>query len=159
MVYPSHSDTNVPLSHPISRWALLIVGALVVYWIAIFVGTHLPGDPLGPLASRGGDKWIHCGAFAGLAILLALAVGWFSRPGWLSYLAMFAGLALYGAIDEWTQSFVGRSTDLKDWIADVIGITLGLSVYAIVAWMWPRVDESSLDEATSRTEGAEDRRA
>jgi VanZ family protein len=38
---------------------------------------------------------------------------------------------LYAAVDEWTQRFVGRSTSLTDWWADIIGAMVGLTLYAL----------------------------
>lgn len=137
----------MPLSHPASRWALLLAAALVLYWGALFVGTHLPGDPLHGLAGQGRDKLIHGAAFAGLALLLANVVCWWTRPTLLHYAAMFALLALYAAVDEWSQSFVpGRTADVKDWIADAIGITLGLGIFAVAMWFWRR-EEDAAEEA------------
>lgn len=138
----------MPLSHSASRWTLVAVGLLASYWVALFVGTHWPGDALAPLAGRGGDKWIHAGAFAGLAFLLAVVVGWQDRPGGLAYLAMWGALALYGAADEWTQSFVGRTSDWKDWVADLLGAALGLACYAAAAALWPLAPDDRADSST-----------
>ena len=41
-------------------------------------------------------------------------------------------LAAYAAADELLQPLTGRSCELGDWIADVVGIVLGLgSAYAV----------------------------
>jgi VanZ family protein len=46
-------------------------------------------------------------------------------------------VSAYGASDEWHQSFVpGRSTDVRDWIADTIGAALAIGLYA--GWAWYR---------------------
>ncbi|SHE23773.1 hypothetical protein BPUTEOMOX_1817 [methanotrophic endosymbiont of Bathymodiolus puteoserpentis (Logatchev)] len=38
--------------------------------------------------------------------------------------------SLYGASDEWHQSFVpGRMSDTQDWLADTLGGVLFLSIY------------------------------
>ncbi len=41
--------------------------------------------------------------------------------------ALLLGLGyLYGALDEWHQGFVpGRTPSVVDWVADVVGVTLG----------------------------------
>jgi VanZ family protein len=40
------------------------------------------------------------------------------------------GIAALGAIDEWHQLAVpGRSADVRDWLADVIGALLGIVVW------------------------------
>ena len=33
--------------------------------------------------------------------------------------------ATYGVVDELTQAFVGRTPDIKDWVADLMGATMG----------------------------------
>ena len=75
------------------------------------------------------DYLLHCGAFALLSVLSFLAVHEGLRPGirrggyWLPALITL----LYGAIDEWHQSFVpGRDASVRDWLADVAGAILGI---------------------------------
>lgn len=51
--------------------------------------------------------------------------------------ALLLGLGyLYGALDEWHQSFVpGRTPSVVDWVADVVGVTLGYAVaLAFMEW-------------------------
>lgn len=99
---------------------------LCLYWLAIFVGTHLPQSSLPSL--RLSDKLLHAGAFAGLAFLLAWAV----PTGKALRHAMFVILiaVAYGCIDELTQKFIpGRTCDLWDLLADSIGACLGLAAY------------------------------
>ena len=46
---------------------------------------------------------------------------------WVHVALIVAG-ALYGATDEWHQSFVpGRDASVLDWLADLCGVTLGYS--------------------------------
>jgi VanZ family protein len=52
--------------------------------------------------------------------------------------ATFFGLLAYGVLIELLQSRIpGRSAEAADVLADAIGIALGLSAYALVAW-WTR---------------------
>lgn len=45
---------------------------------------------------------------------------------------VLAGMALLGALDEWHQRIVpGRSADPIDWLADVLGASLGVGL-----WYW-----------------------
>ena len=34
--------------------------------------------------------------------------------------------AIYGVLDELTQTLVGRSADVADWLADMVGATVGI---------------------------------
>jgi VanZ family protein len=108
--------------------------ALACYWVALFVGTHMPIERLA--LSRGtADKFAHVAAFGGLAMLVAitwrLAAGHFHLPQLFS---VWAIVVLYGAIEETTQPMVGRTASLIDWSADAIGATLGSMLF----WLWPR---------------------
>ena len=78
---------------------------------------RVPGDPP--------DKILHIIAFA---VLAALASAAYRR---MSKLALFAGLALLGAVIELVQTIpsLHRDGDVGDWIADIVaaGLVLGLA--------------------------------
>lgn len=106
---------------------------LAAYWIGLFVLTHLPGYPM-PYHPTLTDKVGHGGGFALLSLLLAYVVWRVTRRFTYSGLvAIGAVLALYGACDELTQPYVGRSCDFFDWLADVGGIVLGLATWTLIA--------------------------
>jgi VanZ family protein len=100
-------------------------------WLTQFVLTHLPG--LGPLSpSTRFDEMVHGLGFAVLAFMLATT--WRLNSGELSWARLgwaWLVLLLYAAVDEWTQQFVGRTTSMSDWWADIIGAMIGLALYAI----------------------------
>lgn len=114
-------------------------GVATLLWLGSFLGaftlTHLPPPPE-PRPHLIGDKAAHFAGFAGLGAIS----GWRfagrgrSRRGRL-YLLLFAGLALYGAVDEWTQPLVGRTCELGDWLADIGGAVPGL--VAVALWSAP----------------------
>jgi VanZ family protein len=98
---------------------------LAVYWVALFVGTHVPIPP-DVVQLAGSDKTLHFVAYMGLSLLIAVCV----RPKGWSYLWVLLGLAAYGAIDELLQIPVRRTADVADWVADVAGVAAGLGIYA-----------------------------
>ena len=101
---------------------------LSIYWLALFVGTHIP---LRKIGLPGNDKLLHLLAYGGLAFLLAWAVAG-ARPTWRSILAVLLVVSTYGIVDELTQSLIpSRSSDLGDWIADVAGALFGLVCYRV----------------------------
>jgi VanZ family protein len=107
-------------------WQLALAG----YWLTLAIATHLPKETT-TLPGGGFDKAAHLGAFAVLAVLCAGAWPPTIRRRSLSQLLWISILvAVYGAIDEWTQSFVGRQTSLGDWLADVAGAAIGLGLFA-----------------------------
>jgi VanZ family protein len=94
----------------------------VLYYVALH---HLATQPAAaPVDSYGLDKVAHAAAFAVLGALLVRA-----RPGagWRqigAFLLLGAGLGLF---DEWSpRSIPGRSASVLDWVADVIGVSIGL---------------------------------
>ncbi len=99
----------------------LALVALPVYWVALFIATHYPRVRL-PDEIPQSDKIAHFSAF-GLLTLLFWAftrvrhqIGprfvWVSAPG----------LVAYAAFDELLQQFVGRYTDVDDFLANASGI-------------------------------------
>ena len=120
---------------------------LAAYWLALVVGTHLPADRV-PNTFSTMDKAVHLVAYAGLAVLLAIHL-YRKMPAknWQGYL--FVGLSLFGALDEYTQRFVGRIPDVFDWIADVLGVGVGLCAF-LVAESWLRNRQSFRSAVSKR---------
>ena len=77
----------------------------------------LDHPPLGPELA---DKLVHLTAFAALAFPLA-------RTGRLSLLTVFIAASAFGAIIELVQPNFNRSSDIIDWIADTVGVFLGIA--------------------------------
>ena len=107
-------------------WAVL---ALTLYWSSLFVGTHLP--PKHVQGTRVSDKWLHFLAYAGLAFLTALIFATLTTRSASRWLTILVLLALYAAVDEFTQMYVGRSAEWADWVADLAGIVAGLAMCAV----------------------------
>jgi VanZ family protein len=106
---------------------------LGLYWLALFVTTHIPND-FAALPGASTDKLVHFTAFALLAFLLATA--WHLSVGQLAlrHLALaWIVLVLYGAMDEWTQSFVGRTASIYDLLVDALGALVGLVLFWCIA--------------------------
>lgn len=101
---------------------------LIVYWLLIFTGTHLPKLPV--VHVPGNDKLYHFAAFVGLAFLLAWAIPTRGRdPRTKVVLALLVAM-LYGVFDELTQALVpGRTSDIVDFAADCSGALLGVLCY------------------------------
>jgi VanZ family protein len=75
------------------------------------------------------DKILHLFEYAGLAALFGRALlgeglGWSA-----SFVVAWLLAAAYGATDEYHQLFVPlRSGELRDWIVDVLGASLGAAL-------------------------------
>ena len=106
------------------RRALLAI--LVIYWISMYVGTHVPTLP--SVIADHADKLIHCCAYGGLAFLLILAIGSRRSITFRQFVFVWLFVAGYGVFDEVTQPLVGRHADLVDWVADIFGAAIGLLI-------------------------------
>jgi len=74
-----------------------------------------------PPAPEGSDKLVHFIAFAALAFPLA-------RTGRFGLLPVFIGASAFGGIIELIQPSFNRSADFNDWVADVVGVILGIGL-------------------------------
>ena len=67
----------------------------------------------------GTDKLVHLIAFAALAFPLA-------RTGRFGLLPVFIGASAFGGAIELIQPSFNRCVDVNDWVADVVGVALGI---------------------------------
>ena len=109
---------------------------LVVYWVVLFILTHIPRVPQPPDILIPPDYVLHFAAYAILAFLCAAAWSWRRSLSLRDLLALVVLLSVYGAADELTQIPVGRDASLGDWIADVAGAVVGALIYQVAA---PRI--------------------
>ncbi len=114
---------------------------LAIYWIALFIGTHISQLPDVAPDIPDFDKLLHFSAYAGLAFLLAAAFTMRQSMSLRRYVAIVVGLSLYGALDELIQAIsgLGRQADVMDWLADVVGVICGLLAFAATAHIAKRV--------------------
>ena len=81
-----------------------------------------------PPAPEGSDKLVHLIAFAALAFPLAIT-------GRFGLLSVFIGASVYGGAIALIQPSFTRRADVNDWIADVVGVVLGIGC----GLLYPRV--------------------
>jgi len=116
-----------------NRYQLLIRTLLILYWILLFVATHIPLKK-GALP-QGTDVPLHFIAYAGLAFLLTwwLSLKW-DRLTFGRLLLILAGVSLFGVIDELLQGIpvLRREPSVKDWVADTLGAALGILLFLLL---------------------------
>jgi VanZ family protein len=104
-----------------------------VVWFAVaataclLVGTHISEEHLRGFAMDN-DKFLHFVIYFIVAFLYGFAL---RAGGWYSLLlraSLFLGLAVLAALDEYTQQFFHRQTELLDYCADLAGIALGVII-------------------------------
>lgn len=104
---------------------------VALYCVFIFLLSSLHGRAVPPEVTFN-DKVLHAILYSGLGVLVVRAmalkhgrIAWYVVP----IAVLFA--AIYGASDEWHQSFVpGRDTDVWDLVADIVGAWCGAIGYA-----------------------------
>ena len=94
--------------------------------LTVVVTTVLTATMLWPLetvppAPEGVDKLIHFMAFVALVFPLA-------RTARLGLLPVFIGASAFGAIIELIQPTFNRRAELSDWIADTLGVLIGIGL-------------------------------
>lgn len=116
------------------RWSGV---ALLVYLTALVTGTHLP-HPEDLISIEGNDKWLHFGAYFGLAFLLATRLQTLRPVTRRATLAIWSLAAFTGVVDELTQLLPGinRHCEFADWLADIVGAACGLLVWLGLRWMF-----------------------
>lgn len=131
-----------PVQQRLRPW---VKAALVLYWIALFLGTHVPQPDLGDLPKHS-DKFLHFAGYAGLSFLLGLFIALRSkrmRPR--DYAMAFGIAAVYAVIDELLQLIpvLNRHGDVYDALADWCGAVLGLLALAVVLGIAKRRENSA----------------
>ncbi len=124
---------------PLTRFTIfgvrLATVVLVLYWTALFIGTHMPSPPKVRVSIANFDKVQHFTAFFGLAFLLCWVIP--SRPTARRKFALVGVIAIaYAAFDEFTQGFVPtRQRELNDFVANAVGVFAAIAVYATLRWL------------------------
>jgi VanZ family protein len=124
-------------------WGPAVLWVTVLFALSEFREVPEPFEPLAGI----NDKVIHVLLYTVLGAALAWGrhVGPLRPPHWV---LLLAGV-LYGALDEWHQSFVpGRTPSVGDWVADLAGVVLGYA--AVHLFLSSRPTHPSPEPAPSR---------
>lgn len=109
--------------------------ALGIYWPFLFWLTHIP-VPVIARQSGMSDKTMHIVAYFVLTFLIWFAISPYQKVNWARPKAWLVVLAvvLYGVADELIQAKVGRSADVKDFVADLFGVLIALGLLSILGF-------------------------
>jgi VanZ family protein len=116
----------------------IVIVLLALYWPTLFVFAHIP-IPRVVREADVSDKSLHFLAYLILVYLLWFALRGEQKVNWrgIGPWCMLAALAVYGVLDEWSQSLVaGRSCDIQDFVADMAGTLTGLILFSVFTF-WP----------------------
>ncbi|HEX8341984.1 MAG TPA: VanZ family protein [Tepidisphaeraceae bacterium] len=111
-------------------WRRPLAWAAAVSWALLLITlTHVPKPP--GVLQTSHDKSLHFIAYAVLAFLFYLAaVTQWPRRGGMPLWVVLVG-AVFAAADEISQPYFGRSSDVLDFRADMIGLIAGVLLAAI----------------------------
>jgi VanZ family protein len=116
----------------------VIIISLLIYWPGLFVLAHIPIPQL-VYKAQVSDKGLHFLAYLILVFLLWFAISPNKRVNWRKtavWLVLFA-VVWYGVADELLQRYVvGRSCDVRDFLADLAGTLAGLILFSFFSF-WP----------------------
>lgn len=102
------------------------------FWALAFTATHVPLRGPGPETPTGLDKLIHFGIYSLLTLFswryFILRNGSISSNRILAWVLIFL---VYGALDEWSQRFVGRDPSYGDFLADAAGVMFGMLIVIV----------------------------
>jgi VanZ family protein len=122
---------------------LLRLGLLLLF-VSLLLGMgllmHVPQPLLDQYGIRQGfespfpfslDKVLHFATYFILSVLFS-AWMWIGRVAvWKQAVLIFIVFAGYSALEEYTQQFTQRTTDLHDWYADLLGFSAG----GLITWV------------------------
>ncbi len=100
------------------------------YVAVLLTLTHLPRPP--SVFEGVSDKKLHVAAYFTLGGLVFAAMALtFPKVRGLASLTIFSG-GLFGIIDESTQPLFGRTADVHDWAADMLGLLTAVWLLALI---------------------------
>lgn len=113
---------------------MLVYLPLIFYWIILFTLTTLPAQSVPSVGVS--DKIEHLLAYLVLSILLYLTLLFQKKSVLLkNYAMLFTSLIVfaYGVLDEVHQLMIpGRSCELLDFLADILGGIIGIIIIKIL---------------------------
>jgi hypothetical protein len=119
------------------RRHILTIIAMVTYWVLIFTLTHIPMSvPNLIFRLQASDKMLHFTAYMLLVFLIWFAINPNAKVNWKKasvWIILFV-VIWYGVIDEWLQGYVGRTPDVRDFLADLSGTVTSLILLSIFSF-------------------------
>ena len=116
----------------IHRWFKISrLSTAIIVTSLFFLLSHIPQQKVPEDLRIGGwDKVMHVIAYGCITGLFLYAIK--SPINWKTLLIIFLSFALFGFIDEYTQSFVGRSCSFYDWLADILGSAAAMGIWGTI---------------------------
>jgi len=117
------------------RHRKLILVIFVLMWIGAFTATHIPNSTIPSEIRDLGHFALHGLGFLGLSSWFILTLAALNVSPLHRIVVVLLTMMIYGAIDEYTQQFFGRSTDLPDWFIDTGATIVALVIWESIFWL------------------------
>ena len=101
---------------------------LSVWWVFSFIITHMT-IPEGAQGPPHIDKIVHILIYTALAFLLSLWLRKRHQVKQKQVILIFLILLTYSVLDEFLQGFTGRTPDMRDISANIVGVIIGLVAF------------------------------
>ena len=112
----------------------------ITAWTISLILFSLPGSAF---PSSGWMQWIHFDKIIHIGLFACLFIAWTypssnKKETTITYLMIWTLLIVYGILVEFMQDnwIVNRSFELMDWVADIIGTSLGWIFMHIKKPLW-----------------------
>ena len=126
------------------RTAILFI--LILMWIGAFTATHIPARYIPGQIACLGDFVLHGIGFLGLSSWFILTVVAFGIKPVQRIPLVLLVMMVYGALDEYTQQFFGRSTELKDWLTDTTATVVALILWETILFLAQRATRTKISQ-------------
>ncbi|MGB7583030.1 MAG: VanZ family protein [Sedimentisphaerales bacterium] len=104
-------------------------------WIGAFTATHVPYSTIPRVFRDLGHFTLHVLGFLGLSSWFILTLAAFNFSSLRRIVVVLLIMTIYGAIDEYTQQFFGRSTSFSEWLIDTGATIVALVIWESVFWL------------------------
>ena len=105
----------------------------ILWTLLIFIGCFTPGQDLPKVDVPLIDKWVHLVLFGGFTLFWLCAYPIRTIPRLLIMILVSVALGCFIEIMQGLLTFLGRSMELMDAVADAIGGLLGIGVFCLLA--------------------------
>lgn len=110
-------------------YSWLFIAAFFAATAAFIINSRLPAPPFDVPPVISSDKLLHFFGFLVYFLISAKCFGILRGKENFSLIIPAAYCIIFGALDEYHQSFTGRSADVFDFIADTLGVFAGVLVF------------------------------
>jgi VanZ family protein len=110
------------------------ITAAIISTVALVVLTHIPNDLVPQSLHHYDDKKLHFAGYAVVAFLYGLSFSPKGVKGLIGLLTVAIFVSILAAVDEYSQQYFGRMTDINDYYADLKGIATGVGA-AFAVWL------------------------